>query len=124
MLDSGYSRDAFNSLMPLSVGSELHTAIILDFFAFLASVAAHAKSNGFSGQRLARIAGWYAFDIRGTAEGFVDGYNKWERLTTRENGLILERRMLQNIFSSLTCEALHLLGDKFQLHCRYRCQDY
>ena len=70
--------------MPLSVGSELHTAVILDFFAFLASVAAHAKSNGFSGQRLARIAGWYAFDIRGTADGFVDGYDKWERYTTRE----------------------------------------
>jgi hypothetical protein len=65
--------------MPLSVGSALHTAIILDFFGFLASVAAHAKSNGFSGQRLARIAGWYAFDIRGSAGGFVDGYSNWEK---------------------------------------------
>ena len=78
-VDSGYARDAFNLLMPLSVGSELHTAVILDFFAFLASVAAHAKLNRFNGQRLARIAGWYAFDIRGTAEGFVDGYAKWEK---------------------------------------------
>jgi len=66
-------------LLPLSVGSELHTAIILDFFAFLASVAAHAKLNGFSGQRLARIAGWYAFDIKGSSQGFVDGYGNWER---------------------------------------------
>lgn len=78
-VDSGYSRDAFNVLMPLSVGSELHTAIILDFFGFLTSVAAHAKSNGFSGQRLARIAGWYAFDIKGSSSGFVDGYSNWEK---------------------------------------------
>jgi hypothetical protein len=65
--------------MPLSLGSELHTAIVLDFFAFLASVAAHAKSNGFSGQRLARIAAWYAFDIKGSSGGFVDGYSNWEK---------------------------------------------
>jgi len=79
--DSGYSRDAFNMLIPLSVGSELHTAIILDFFAFLASVAAHEKSNGFSGVRLARIVGWYTFGIRSSAGGFVDGYKNWERYT-------------------------------------------
>lgn len=77
--DSGYSRDAFNVLMPLSVGSELHTAVILDFFAFLASVAAHEKSNGFSGSRLARIVGWYTFGIRSSAGGFVDGYANWEK---------------------------------------------
>ena len=79
MIDSNYSRDAFNLLMPLSVESELHTAIILDFFGFLASVAAHAKSNGFNGQRLARLAGWYAFDIKSSSGGFVDGYRNWER---------------------------------------------
>lgn len=59
--------------------SELHTAIILDFFAFLASVAAHAKSNGFSGSRLARIVGWYAFNIHGSSAGFADGYKNWEK---------------------------------------------
>lgn len=80
-IDSGYARDAFNLLMPLSVGSELRTAIILDFFAFLTSVAAHAKSNGFNGQRLARIAGWYAFDIKGSSSGFVDGYANWEKFS-------------------------------------------
>jgi len=66
-------------LIPLSVESELHTAVILDFFAFMASVAAHAKSNGFAGQRLARIAGWYAFNVKGTNSGFVDGYANWEK---------------------------------------------
>jgi Domain of unknown function (DUF1708) len=66
-------------LIPLSVESELHTAIILDFFGFLASVAAHAKLNGFSGQRLARIVAWYTFDINGSALGFVEGYRNWEK---------------------------------------------
>ena len=66
-------------LIPLSVESELHAAIILDFFAFLASVAAHAKSNGFNGQRLARIAGWYCFEVKGSPAGFTDGYANWER---------------------------------------------
>lgn len=78
-IDCNYSRDAFNVLIPLSVESELHTAVILDFFAFLASVAAHAKSNGFAGQRLARIAGWYAFGVKGSSAGFVDGYANWEK---------------------------------------------
>src|SRR5271170_2781188 len=86
MTDSGYARDAFNLLMPLSVGSELRTAIILDFFAFLASVAAHAKSNGFNGQRLARTAGWYAFDIKGSSSGFVDGYANWEKYFPKLQG--------------------------------------
>jgi Meiotically up-regulated protein Msb1/Mug8 domain len=78
-VDCGFARDAFNLLIPLSVESELQTAVILDFFAFLASVAAHAKSNGFAGQRLARIAGWYAFDVKGSAAGFAQGYSNWER---------------------------------------------
>jgi Domain of unknown function (DUF1708) len=65
--------------MPLSVESELHTAIILDFFSFLASVAAHAKLNGFNGQRLARMVGWYAFDIQSSSGGFADGYKNWEK---------------------------------------------
>jgi len=78
-VDSNYARDAFSVLIPLSVESELHTAIILDFFGFLASVAAHAKSNGFSGQRLARIMGWYAFNVKGSASGFTDGYANWEK---------------------------------------------
>ena len=86
IVDSGYARDAFNLLMPLSVGSELRTAIILDFFAFLASVAAHAKSNGFNGQRLARTAGWYAFDIKGSSSGFVDGYANWEKYFPKLQG--------------------------------------
>src|SRR5436190_10839212 len=84
-IDSQYARDAFNMLMPLSVGSELHTAVILDFFGFLASVAAHAKSNGFSGQRLARHAGWYAFDVKGSSKGFIDGYANWERYHQPKN---------------------------------------
>jgi hypothetical protein len=78
-VDCNYSRDAFNMLIPLSVESELHTAVILDFFGFLASVAAHAKSNGFSGQKLARIAGWYAFNVKGSSQGFTSGYSSWER---------------------------------------------
>jgi Domain of unknown function (DUF1708) len=82
-VDANYSRDAFNQLIPLSVESELHTAIILDFFAFLASVAAHAKSNGFSGSRLARIVGWYTFNINGSSAGFVDGYKNWEKYPPR-----------------------------------------
>jgi len=78
-VDCNYSRDAFNLLIPLSVESELHTAIILDFFAFLASVAAHAKLNGFSGQKLARMVGWYCFDIKSSPNGFIDGYSNWEK---------------------------------------------
>lgn len=78
-VDCDYAQHAFSQLMPLSVGNELHTAVILDFFAFLASVAAHAKSNGFNGQRLARICGWYAFEIQGSPDGFTDGYANWEK---------------------------------------------
>ena len=100
-VDANYSRDAFNQLIPLSVESELHTAIILDFFAFLTSVAAHAKSNGFSGSRLARIAGWYAFNINGSPAGFVDGYKNWERYPTLcvSELIFLERPMQRNIYS-------------------------
>lgn len=76
--DSNLARRAFDTLMPLSVDSKAREHIICDFFDLLAALAAHGKSNGLGGRQLSRLAGWWAFDQRGTGK-FDEGYRSWAR---------------------------------------------
>ncbi|KAL8716991.1 MAG: hypothetical protein Q9225_005727 [Loekoesia sp. 1 TL-2023] len=73
------ARDAFATFIPISVESEARTKIIFDFFDLMAAIAAHSKFNGMGGQRLSRLAGWWAFEQIDSGNGFDDGYKAWAR---------------------------------------------
>ncbi|MCJ1352458.1 MAG: hypothetical protein MMC33_002442 [Icmadophila ericetorum] len=75
--DSNYARDAFATFIPLSAASDARTKIIFDFFDLLAAIAAHGKNNGMGGRKLARLAGWWAFEHVDTGNGFDGGYKSW-----------------------------------------------
>ncbi|KAL6715814.1 hypothetical protein ACLMJK_006775 [Lecanora helva] len=75
--DSDMARDAFATFIPLSVESDARTKIIFDFFDLLAAIAAHGKTNGMSGRKLSRLAGWWAFEQVDTGNGFDGGYKAW-----------------------------------------------
>lgn len=83
-IDSEFSRDAFNTFIPLSVDSDndkinsiARSKIIFDFFDLMSAVAAHGKLNGFGGRKLSRMASWWAFEHKDTGEGFEGGYKSW-----------------------------------------------
>jgi Domain of unknown function (DUF1708) len=71
------ARDAFVTFIPISVANDARTSIIVDFFDLLAAIAAHAKHNGFTGRKLSRYAGWWAFEHKDTEKGFEGGYKTW-----------------------------------------------
>jgi hypothetical protein len=71
------ARDSFSTFIPLSVDSDARTKIITDFFELLAAIAAHGKTNGLSGRKLSRLAGWWAFEHSDTGKGFDGGYKGW-----------------------------------------------
>ncbi|RDL33283.1 uncharacterized protein BP5553_08722 [Venustampulla echinocandica] len=75
--DSNMARDAFATFIPLSVDSDARTKIIFDFFDLLSAIVAHAKTNGFGGRKLSRLAGWWAFEHSDNKNGFEGGYNTW-----------------------------------------------
>lgn len=77
--DSNLARDSFTTFIPLSVDSQVRTAIIFDFFDLLAAIAAHGKSNGFGGRKLSRMAAWWAFEIKDDGNGYEGGYKAWLR---------------------------------------------
>lgn len=77
--DSGFARDAFTTFLPISVDSDARVEIIRDFFDLMAAVAAHGKTNGLSGRKLSRFAGWWAFEHYDTGKGFDAGYRSWIR---------------------------------------------
>lgn len=77
--DSNMARNAFNTFLPLSVESTARMNIIVDFYALLAAIAAHGKTNGLSGRKLSRMAGWWAFEHSDEGKGFEGGYNSWAR---------------------------------------------
>jgi hypothetical protein len=81
------ARDSFKTFIPLSVDSDVKSTIIFDFFDLLSAVAAHGKMNGFGGRKLSRMAAWWAFEIKESANGFETGYRGWLRLVipSREN---------------------------------------
>lgn len=57
--------------------SKARQRIIFDFFDLLAALAAHGKTNGLSGYKLSRYAGWWAFEHYDTGKGFDTGYKAW-----------------------------------------------
>jgi hypothetical protein len=79
LVDSNMARDSFATFIPLSVDSDARTKIIFDFFDLLSAIAAHGKTNGLSGRKLSRFAGWWAFDFVDQGDGFEGGYKKWAR---------------------------------------------
>lgn len=100
------ARDSFATFIPISVESDARTKIIFDFFDLLSAVAAHAKSNGFGGRKLSRLAAWWAFEHTDGGNGFDGGYKMWSayvqgikvwRSIANEN---LVRRTQQAIYSS------------------------
>ena len=80
--DSEMARDAFATFIPISVDSDARTKIVFDFFDLLAAIAAHGKSNGLSGRKLSRLAGWWAFEQTDTGTGFDGGYKSWAKCVT------------------------------------------
>ncbi|KZF26161.1 hypothetical protein L228DRAFT_235266 [Xylona heveae TC161] len=76
--DSDWARDAFATFIPLSVDTDARAKIVFDFFDLMAATAAHAKWNGLSGRKLARLAGWWAFEHTDLQEGFDGGYRSWQ----------------------------------------------
>lgn len=79
VIDSDMARDAFATFIPISVESDARTKIIFDFFDLMAAVAAHGKTNGMSGGKLSRLAGWWAFEHVDSGTGFDGGYRSWTR---------------------------------------------
>lgn len=75
--DSDMARDAFATFVPISVESDARTKIVFDFFDLMAAIAAHGKTNGMSGRKLSRLAGWWAFEHLDTSNGFDGGYKSW-----------------------------------------------
>lgn len=75
--DSKLARDAFRTFIPLSVESDARQHIIFSFFELLAAMAAHGKTNGFTGRKLSRMAAWWAFEQKDTGKGFDGGYQAW-----------------------------------------------
>ena len=73
------AKHAFDTFIPLSVESEARRNIVFDFFDLLAAIAANSKTNGLSGRKLSRLAGWWAFEFSDSTQGFDGGYNTWER---------------------------------------------
>ena len=78
ILDSNFAPESFTTFIPLSAESDARTRIIYDFFDLLAAIAAHSKYNGFSGRKLSRYAGWWAFEQKDAAgQGFDAAYRNW-----------------------------------------------
>ncbi|KAK6366304.1 multicopy suppressor of a budding defect [Exophiala oligosperma] len=77
--DSGYTRDAFTTFIPLGADSSARGQIIQDYFDLLAATAAHGKANGLGGHKLSRYAGWWAFEHYDSGKGFETGYKSWAR---------------------------------------------
>ncbi|PHH89755.1 hypothetical protein CDD83_5344 [Cordyceps sp. RAO-2017] len=75
--DSNRARDSFKTFIPISVENGAKQRIIFDFFDLIAAIAAHGKSNGFGGQKLSRMASWWAFEYSDTGNGFDGGYKMW-----------------------------------------------
>ncbi|KAI1267528.1 DUF1708-domain-containing protein [Xylariaceae sp. FL1019] len=75
--DSHMARDAFATFIPLSIEDQARSQIVFDYFDLLSAIAAHGKSNGFTGRKLSRMASWWAFEHKDTGNGFEGGYRSW-----------------------------------------------
>jgi hypothetical protein len=76
------ARESFATFIPISVESDARTRIIFDYFDLLSAIAAHAKTNGFGGIKLSRLAGWWAFEHKDDGNGFEGGYKNWSKYAT------------------------------------------
>lgn len=75
--ESDMARNAFDAFIPMGSDSPARTNIIIDYFALIATVAAHGKMNGLGGRKLSRLAGWWAFEHSDGGKGFDGGYKSW-----------------------------------------------
>lgn len=73
--------DALITLLPRCVESPLQQNIILDFLTLLMKIAEKEKKNGLNGRKLARLAGFWAFDLvqpnKETPTSFGEGLACW-----------------------------------------------
>ncbi|KAK9478088.1 hypothetical protein V1514DRAFT_332188 [Lipomyces japonicus] len=81
--DAGLDPSAFDTLIPILCDPDRAQVISL-FFDLLSTIAAHWKSTGMSGRKLAKIAAWWAFpvDSSNTADSnasFSNAYKAWTR---------------------------------------------
>ena len=79
------SRNSFSTFIPLSVDCEARASIIFDFFELMSAIAANGKHNGFGGQKLSRLAGWWTFEHSDAGLGFEGGYMSWLKLVKSSN---------------------------------------
>ena len=87
-IDSDMARDAFATFIPISVESDARTKIIFDFFDLMSAIAAHGKTNGMSGGKLSRLAGWWAFEHVDSGNGFDGGYRSWTRYAQSSSAMM------------------------------------
>jgi hypothetical protein len=78
-VDSKMAKNAFEIFIPMSTESTARKEIIFDFFDLLAAVSARGKTNGLSGRKLSRYAGWWAFAHSDNGKGFDGGYQSWAK---------------------------------------------
>ena len=79
LADASFAPDSFTRFIHLSAESDARTRIVYDFFDLLTAIAAHSKANGFSGRKLSRYAGWWAFEQKDAGQGFDAAYRNWAR---------------------------------------------
>jgi hypothetical protein len=102
--DSNMARESFATFIPISVESDARTRIIFDYFDLLSAIAAHAKTNGFGGRKLSRLAGWWAFEHFDDGNGFEGGYKSWSKYVPR-----MIRRIMDMLTTSRSADqASHL----------------
>ncbi|KAK9459552.1 uncharacterized protein V1516DRAFT_687290 [Lipomyces oligophaga] len=70
--DSEMAIDTFSRLIPIVAESSARASIITDFFDLLSAIAAHWKTSGMGGRKLARLAAWWAFPIQDDLAEFID----------------------------------------------------
>lgn len=58
-----YKDDAYNTLVPRIAESPAHARIITQFFVLLFKISGKQKRNGLHGRKLARLAGFWAFEL-------------------------------------------------------------
>lgn len=73
--------DALLTLLPRCVESPIQQNIIMDFLTLLMKIAEKEKKNGLNGRKLARLAGFWAFDLsppnKETPTNFGEGLACW-----------------------------------------------
>ncbi|KAK9371206.1 hypothetical protein V1509DRAFT_613912 [Lipomyces kononenkoae] len=61
--DAGNPQIAFKTIIPVVADSPARSRIIFNFFDLLSAIAAHWKTSGMGGRKIARLAAWWAFHL-------------------------------------------------------------